>query len=89
MTANGSIGTATPGVNAPAVMAGVVDGAGNLHPNWIGDKYIGITLNAASGTTPQAILTGSPGYYITRIFIAVDPNCTISGGGMVAVTVTD
>jgi len=51
--------------------------------------YSATTLNTASGTTPVTLFTGSPYYYLTRLLVSVDPNCTTSGGGMISATFTD
>lgn len=51
--------------------------------------YTSVILNAASGTTPVTLITGSPYYYITRLLVSIDPTCTTTGGGIVAVTFTD
>lgn len=51
--------------------------------------YTSAILTPASGTTPVTLFTGSPYYYITRLLVSFDPNCTISGGAVVAITFTD
>lgn len=51
--------------------------------------YTATTLNTASGTTPVLLLTGTPYYYLTRLLVSVDPNCTMTGGGMISATFTD
>ena len=51
--------------------------------------YASVVLNTASGTTPVTLITGSPYYYITRLLVSIDPTCTTSGGGIVAVNFTD
>jgi hypothetical protein len=58
-------------------------------PNWIGDLYVPVTLNSSSGTTPVAMITGAPGYYLTRLFVEVDATCTLASGGMQTINFTD
>jgi hypothetical protein len=65
-------------------------GSGNAPlPNWVGDVYSAATLNSTTGTTPQVLLTGAPGYYLTRLFVEVDASCTIASAGMVTINFTD
>lgn len=63
--------------------------SGKELPNLLGDLYAAATINTGAGTSPQLLVTGAPGYYITRLFVEVDPTCTIAAGGMVTFTFTD
>jgi len=67
----------------------LVSGAGQELPNVIGDLYAPVTLNAGAGTTPQLLVTGAPGYIITRLFVEIDASCTLASGGMVSINFTD
>jgi len=67
----------------------LVSGTGIELPPMIGDLYVPVTLNSAAGTTPQLMVTGAPGYLLTRLFVEVDASCTVSGGGMVSINFTD
>jgi len=58
-------------------------------PNVIGDAYNAGIINAAQGTNPITLLTGNPGYILTRLFVEVDASCTMSSGGMVSINFID
>lgn len=51
-------------------------------------KYAAVTLNSASGTSPQTVLTVPAGMYayIVGIQITVDVICTIASAGMINTT---
>jgi len=57
---------------------------------FIASKYAAITLNSASGTTPQTVLTAPAGQYlfIVAIQITTDPIATIASAGMVNTTLS-
>jgi len=59
------------------------------YPNYVGNNVSTVIINAASGTGSQTLLTGAPGYYITRFYVTVDPNCTTGTAGMGEITATD
>jgi len=58
-------------------------------PNIIGDAYSAGIINAAQGTTPITLLTGNPGYIVTRLFVEVDASCVMASGGMVSINFVD
>ncbi len=67
----------------------LVSGTGLEMANIIGDLYSPVTLNTASGTTAQLLVTGAPGYVLTRLFVEVDASCTQAAGGMNTINFTD
>ncbi len=71
------------------VEAGGIGSNGQVIPTLVGNKYVPIILNSAAGTTPQLMITGAPGYFITRLFVEVDASCTLAVGGMVSINFTD
>lgn len=71
------------------VEAGGIGSNGQVIPTLVGNKYVPIILNSAAGTTPQLMITGAPGYFITRLFIELDASCTIAAAGMVTINFTD
>lgn len=73
----------------PNVEAGGIGSNGQVIPALLGNKYVPIILNAAAGTTPQLMITGAPGYYVSRLFVEVDASCTLAVGGMVSINFTD
>lgn len=71
-------------------VVGVGAGSGDVAlPNWIGDLYAPATINSASGTTPITLITGAPGYFLTRLFVEVDASCTLATAAMTTVNFTD
>ena len=64
--------------------------ARQLLPQFIAGKYAGVNLAAASGTTPQNVLTVPAGLYgfVVGIQITVDPIATIAAAGMINTTLT-
>ncbi|CAG4900704.1 hypothetical protein [Paraburkholderia saeva] len=58
--------------------------ARQLQGQFIAGKYAAVTLNSASGTTPQTVLTVPAGKYgfIWGVQITTDPIATISSAGM-------
>lgn len=62
-----------------------------LITQFIPHNYGAVTLNQASGTTPQIIVAGVSGQYLfaTTVKITVDPTATIAAAGMVTVNVSD
>jgi hypothetical protein len=61
-----------------------------LVSQFIASKYAAVTLNSASGTTPQTVLTVPSVKYgfIIAIQITIDPIATIGAAGMVNTTLT-
>lgn len=55
-----------------------------LSTQFFGGMYASSTLNTASGTTPQTILTVPAGFYcyILGIQFTIDPTCTLAAGGI-------
>ena len=66
-----------------------VSGTGVEMAPVIGDLYSAATLNTASGTTPVVMVTGAPGYLVTRLFVEVDATCTVASAGMNTINFTD
>ena len=66
-----------------------VAGTGIELPPIIGDLYAAATINSGTGTGTQTLVTGSPGYILTRILIAIDPTCTIASAGMIQIAFVD
>lgn len=60
-----------------------------LVPYHVGNQYVAVTLTSSNGTTPQLMLTGSPGYIITECGIQLDDISTIGTAGMVSTKFTD
>lgn len=62
-----------------------------LMNQFIPTQFGAVTLNSASGTTPQTIITAPAGKFIfvTGIQITVDPIATIAAAGMVNIALTD
>lgn len=52
-------------------------------------KYSSAILTSANGTSSTTLFTGAPYYYITRLLVSFDPNCTITNGAIVAINFTD
>jgi hypothetical protein len=50
-----------------------------------------VTLNSASGVTPQPIITAPAGFYlfVLGIQITIDPTCTIAAAGMANFDIVD
>ena len=78
-------------VGAPVQFVDPTGYARQLQQQFIATKYAPVTLNSASGTAPQTVLTVPAGNYvfITGIQITIDPICTTGSGGMVNITLTD
>jgi len=58
---------------------------------FIAPMYAAVTLNAASGTTPQTVVTAPAGQYIyvLGIQITLDATCTLGSAGMINTTLVD
>lgn len=67
----------------------VIGSGGKTYPNWVGNMVQPIVLNSASGTGAVDVITGAPGYYVTRLFVEVDATATKAAAGMVNFTVSD
>jgi hypothetical protein len=70
-----------------------VDPAGyprQLMGQFVGGTYAAVTLNAASGTTPQTVLTVPAGQYcfIYGVQITLDATCTLGAAGMLNTTLS-
>ena len=74
---------------SPYVTDQAIGSGGVILPRWVGDAYASATINAAQGTTPVTLITGAPGYYVTRLLVEVLPNATMTSAGMVNVTFSD
>jgi len=77
----------------PGIATTYVDPTGyarQLEDQFFGTLYAAVTLNSASGGTPQIILSPPAGSYIfiRGIQITVDPTCTLSAAGMETTTIT-
>lgn len=59
-----------------------------LVTQFIASKYAAVTLNSASGTTPQTVITAPAGkfLFIVAIQITTDPVATIAAAGMLNTT---
>ncbi|WP_109477705.1 hypothetical protein [Paraburkholderia sp. C35] len=79
------MGKSTPNADSPLSIAAVGSG-GIILPNFVGDLYAAASLNTASPTT---LITGAPGYYLTRLLVEVLPNCAMSGGGILGIIFSD
>ena len=66
----------------------LVSGAGMDLPAVIGDLYSAYTFNS-SNLGPSTLVTGAPGYILTRLFVEVDPICTQASAGMATLNWTD
>ena len=58
---------------------------------FIPTKFAAVTLNSASGTSPQTLITVPAGKYvfIPAVQITIDPTATIAAAGMNLISVTD
>lgn len=62
---------------------------GLLIQNIIANQYAAATINNATGTGSQTLITGAPGYYFTSYGFQCDANATIASAGTVTVNFTD
>lgn len=62
-----------------------------LLQQFVPTQFAAVTLNSASGTTPQTVLVVPAGQYIfvTGVQITIDPTATIGAAGMNLISLTD
>lgn len=73
----------------PQVVDNWVASGGLVIPASVGNQYIAVTLNSASGTTPVTMVTGAPGYYISEFGFQCDPIATLGAAGMETINISD
>jgi hypothetical protein len=73
----------------PEVGDYVVGSGGLIMPLLVANQYQAVTLNSASGTTSQLLVTGNPGYYFQGYGFQCDLNATVASAGMVNITFAD
>ena len=75
---------------SPVASAGFKTSNNNiLIPDYVANEHTSAILTSTNGTTPLTLLTGAPFYYVGRMIIKVDPNCTVSGGALQTITIAD
>lgn len=73
----------------PEVANQLTGSGGLVIGNMVGNQYVPVTLNSASGTTAQLMITGAPGYYLTELGFQCDPIATLAAGGMETINFVD
>ena len=73
----------------PQVVDSYVASGGLVIPVSVGNQYAAVTLNSASGTGAQLMITGAPGYYMTEFGFQCDPTATLGSAGMETINFVD